>query len=102
MCRRVAPQRLQPASEINILEVGTVLSVPLGTFSGVPLPLAFHGAASLLPISKARIRGIPLAADPAGSLFVLTLFFHRFLRRLTSKKTMAHFSLLENESWWVS
>ena len=57
----------------------------------MPLPLAFHGSASLLPISKTRIRGIPLAADPARSLFVLTLFFHRFLRRMTLKKTMEHF-----------
>ena len=65
-----APKRLQPTSKINILEVGTVLPVPLGTFLGVPLPLALHGPASLLPICKTRIRGIPLAADPARSLFV--------------------------------
>jgi hypothetical protein len=48
--------------------------------------LAFLGAASLLPISKTRIRGKPLAADPAGQLFVFTLFFHRFLRRVTLRK----------------
>jgi hypothetical protein len=57
----------------------------------MPLPLAFLGAASLLPISKTRIRSEPLAADPAGSLFMLTLFFHRFLRRMTLKKTMEYF-----------
>ena len=102
LCRRVAPKRLQPASEINLLEVGTVLPVPLGTFPGVPLPLAFLGAASLLPIKKTRIRSEPLAADPAGALFVFTLLFHRFLRRVNLKKTMEHFSLFGNESWWVS
>ncbi len=58
-----------------------ILPVPLGTFPGVPLPLAFHISASLLPISKTRLREIPLAADPAGSLFVPALFFHRFLHR---------------------
>ncbi|HLA26484.1 MAG TPA: hypothetical protein VJZ49_01155 [Syntrophales bacterium] len=59
----------------------------------MPLPLAFLGAASLLPISKTRIRGFPPAADPARSLFVASLFFHRFLRPVTLKKTMAHLSL---------
>jgi hypothetical protein len=52
----------------------------------VPSPLAFHDTASLLPISKTQIRSEPLAADPAGSLFVFTLFFHRFLRRMTLRK----------------
>ena len=68
-----------------------ILPVPLGTFPGVPLPLAFHGAASLLPISKTRMRGFPLAADPARSLFLFTLFSHCFLRRVTLKKTMVAF-----------
>jgi hypothetical protein len=63
-------QKTQPASEINLLEVGTVPPVPVGTFSGVPLPLAFYDAASLLPIKKTRIRSEPLAADSARSLFV--------------------------------
>jgi hypothetical protein len=81
-----ACKKLQSALEINLLEVGTIPPVPLGTFPDVPLPLAFLGAARLLPISKTRMRGFPLAADPARSLFVLTLFFHRFLRRVTLRK----------------
>ena len=94
----VAPKRLQSASEINLPEVGTVLPVPLGTFPGVPLPLAFHDAASLLPISKTQIRSEPLAADPAGSLFVFTPFFHRFLRRVTLKKQWQLFFPRVNKS----
>jgi hypothetical protein len=57
----------------------------------MPLLLAFPAAASLLPISQTRIRGKPLAADPAGSLFGLILSFHRFLRQLTLRKQWQYF-----------
>ena len=87
----VAPQRPQPAPEINLLEVGSILPVPFGTLPGVPLLSACQDAASLLSISKTRIRGIPFAADPAGSLSVSVLCFHRFLRRMTLEKTIAVF-----------
>jgi hypothetical protein len=53
--------------------------------------LAFQVAASPLPISQTRIRGKPLAADPAGSLFGLILSFHRFLRQVTLRKQWQYF-----------
>jgi hypothetical protein len=61
----------------------------------VPLQLAFRGAASLLPIKKTRIRHEPPAADPAGSLFVLTLLSHRSLRPVTLRKQWRIFIRLE-------
>jgi len=92
------PKKLQSAADINLLEVGTILPVPLSTFPGVPLPLALYAAASLLPIKKTRIRRIPLAADPARSLFVFMPFSHRFLRRLTLRKQWQLFLPLGNKS----
>jgi hypothetical protein len=52
---RVGSQGLQAAPEINLLEIGAVLPVPFGAFPGMPLLLAFRGAARLLPVAKARI-----------------------------------------------
>lgn len=100
--RRVAPKRLQLSSKINLLEVGSVFSVPLGTFPGMPLPLAFQAAASPLPISKTQIRSKPLAPDPAGSLFGLILSFHRFLRRsvaLTSRSVVLTSQVTLRKQW---
>jgi hypothetical protein len=37
--------------EIALPETGAVLPIPLGAFSGVPLPLALRGAAGLLPVA---------------------------------------------------
>ena len=81
---------LDPTLEIVLLEVGAVLPVPLGAFCGVPLPLAFIGATSFLPVAQSRIGRKPLAADTAGPLPGSSLLFHRFLR-LVMWKTMEDF-----------
>jgi hypothetical protein len=59
----------------------------------MPLPLAFPGPASPLPIAKTRIRNEPLAADPTRPPFVFTFSFHRFLPMTLRKQWSISFRL---------
>jgi hypothetical protein len=84
-------------SEINLLEVGTVLSIPFGALPCMPLPPAFGIAAGLLPVAKTWVWKKPLLANPARSLIALLLLPHRSLPQVIFGKTMVDLETIWEE-----